>query len=231
MHRIQTVGEETSFSQSTMVLALAERVTAFGTSSLSDAELVSLVLGTPGTVSRDLLDSIGTVSSLPTRRIGELSLVSGVSRTRALRLLAATELGRRAIHRPDAGAPLTTPGDVRARCAHLASEPVEVFVAIAVNSRNRVVGEWVIARGWESGVNLTPRQVFTLLVKEGAHRVVFLHNHPSGDPTPSPEDVRFTQRLIEAARTLDIKVLDHVIVASGGFASMREQAREDVAFG
>ena len=63
-------------------------------------------------------------------------------------------------------------------------------------------------------------------MKEGASRVLLAHNHPSGDPTPSPEDVRFTQRLVEAARTLDIRVLDHVIVASGGFASIREQVRE-----
>ena len=89
----------------------------------------------------------------------------------------------------------------------IAFEPVEVFVAISVDSRNRGLGEWEVARGWESGVNLTPRQVFTLLVKEGTSRVVLAHNHPSGDPTPIPEDVRFTARLLEAARTLDIKVL------------------------
>jgi len=71
----------------------------------------------------------------------------------------------------------------------------------------------------------------TLLVKEGAGRAIMVHNHPSGDPAPSPEDVRFTQRLVEAARTLDIRVLDLVIVASGGFASIREHARGEVEFG
>lgn len=115
-----------------------------------------------------------------------------------------------------------TSDDVAQRMARLKSEVVEVFVAIGVNARNRVVGEWVIARGWESGVNLTPRQVMTLLVKECVGRVIFVHNHPSGDPTPSPEDVRFTQRLIDAAKTLDIRVLDHVVVAATGHASIRE---------
>lgn len=69
---------------------------------------------------------------------------------------------------------------------------------------------------------MAPRQVMTLLVKECVGRVIFVHNHPSGDPTPSPEDVRFTQQLIDAAKTLDIRVLDHVVVAATGFASIRE---------
>jgi len=100
-----------------------------------------------------------------------------------------------------------------------------------VNSRNRVLGEWVVARGWESGVNLTPRQVFTLLVKESASRVVLVHNHPSGDPTPSAEDIRFTSQILEAARTLSIRVLDHVIVAADGAVSLRETSGDRLAFG
>ncbi|MBM4398410.1 MAG: DNA repair protein RadC, partial [Deltaproteobacteria bacterium] len=82
-----------------------------------------------------------------------------------------------------------------------------------------------------SGVNLTTRQVYSLLVKESVSRVIYVHNHPSGDPNPSPEDVRFTRKLIEAAKLLDIRVLDHVIVAADGFVSMRETVRAEVDFG
>jgi len=213
---------------------LRERMAAFGATVLSDAEVLCLLLSTTDNaeVGRRVLDAVGTPHGLLTRRVAELSCIPGVGRRRAERLLAAVELGRRvACTAADPGRPLMNAADVAERLQHLRTEPVEVFMAVGVNARNRVLGEWVVARGWESGVNLTPRQVMTLLVKEGVGRAVMVHNHPSGDPAPSPEDVRFTQRLVEAARTLDIRVLDHVIVASGGFASIREQARGEVEFG
>lgn len=212
---------------------LRERLAAFGTSVLSDAEIVALVLG-PGTdpdQGRKVLEAVGTPRGLLSRRLTELSGIPGIGPRGAQRLLAAIELGLRAQTMVDLGRPLMTAADVAARWSRIGSETNEVFVAIAVNARNRVTGEWIVARGWESGVNLTPRQVFVLLAKEGAGRVIFLHNHPSGDPAPSPEDVRFTRRLIEAARTLDIRVLDHVIVATQGHASIRETARGEVEFG
>jgi len=212
---------------------LRERMAAFGASVLSDAEVVALILGANADheLGRRVLDVVGTPHGMLTRRLRELSGIPGIGPQRAQRLMAALELGKRAAVVCDPGKALMTPADVAERMARLRSEPVEVFMAIGVNSRNRVTGEWVIAKGWESGVNLTPRQVFTLLVKESVQRTILVHNHPSGDPAPSPEDIRFTRRLHEAGRTLDIKVLDHVVVASGGFASIREQALGEVEFG
>ncbi len=214
---------------------LRERMIAFGPGAMSDAELVSLILSgsgpAPDQVAQAVMDAVGSVQGLLTRRHAELACLPGMTSARADRLLAAVELGRRASIQSDPGKALTTAADVAERMARLKTEPVESFVAISVNARNRVIGEWVVARGWESGVNLTPRQVFVLLVKESTSRVILVHNHPSGDPTPSAEDVRFTRKLIDAGRLLDIKVLDHVIVASGGHASIRETSRGEIEFG
>jgi DNA repair protein RadC len=210
---------------------LRERMGTFGASVLSDAEVVALILGTDSDLDlgRRVLEVVGTPHGLLTRRMKELSIIPGLGPRKAQRLMAALELGRRASLARETGKAMNAPGDVAQYMARLRAEPVEVFVALGVNSRNRVIGDYEIARGWESGVNLTPRQVMTLLVKECIGRVILVHNHPSGDPTPSPEDVRFTNRLIEAARTLDIRVLDHVVVAGGGHASLREQG--SVGFG
>ena len=201
---------------------------------MTDAELVAMVLSGTRTADPSLahhvLSTIGSPHSLLSRRAGELAAIPGMTPARADRLLAAVELGRRAaLPRADQDI-LSNSADVARHCARLSTETNEMFLAISMNARNRVIGEWVVSRGWESGVNLTPRMVFTLLVKEGASRAIFVHNHPSGDPAPSAEDIRFTKRLLEAARTLGIKVLDHVIVASQGATSIREQCR-DLDFG
>jgi len=209
-----------------------------GVEALADEELLTLILS-PGTrrlpgpaLARQLLREAGSLRRLADRRPGELARLHGLGIAKAGRLAAAWEMGRRVLlETPDADAVLDTSRAVADHCRRLAFEPNEAFLALAVNSRNRLVGEWVLARGWESGVNLTPRQVFTVLVKESAGRVVFVHNHPSGDPTPSPEDVRFTARLLEAARCLDIRVLDHVIVARHGHASLRESPGSPLSFG
>jgi len=211
--------------------AIRERMVQFGASSLSDLEVLAMMIGVDTDVAQGVLDAVGSLHGLHGRRVAELSSLPNMTDARADRLLAAVELGKRSIRRPDMGEPLGTGSAVAERYQRLATETTEQFMAVAVNARLRATGEWVVARGWESGVNLTVKQVMTLLVKENVSRVIFIHCHPSGDPTPSNDDIRFTGKLIEAARTLEIKVLDHIVIASGGHASLRESCRGELEFG
>jgi DNA repair protein RadC len=210
-----------------------------GCADLTDLDLMTVILspGTRDLPGRDLaklvLERAGPLSRMAQRRPAELAAIPGLGQAKSCRLLAGLELGRRTLVAQAGDAPrsIKAAHDVYRHCASLAVEPVEVFVVMGLNSRNRIVGQWEVARGWESGVNLLPRQVFSLILKEGVGRVVFVHNHPSGDPTPSPEDVRFTARLLEVARMLDVRVVDHVVVAAEGHVSLREHAPGRLEFG
>jgi len=203
---------------------------------MSDCDLLTIILS-PGTreypayvLARRVLKECRGLEGLRTRRPAELEAIPGVGRAKACRIIAAAELGRRLATCSNLATPLSSPQEVARYAQKYATEVDEVFVAVALNVKNRPIGEWVIARGWESGVNLTIRQIFTVLLKEGVSRVVFVHNHPSGDPTPSHDDIRFTERVLQGAQTVDIKVLDHVIVAQKGFVSLRAMGLAQLAF-
>lgn len=218
------------------VMGPRERLVTQGPAALSDVDLVALLLshGTKGApaemLARNVLVQCGGLRGIQGRRASEIAGVRGMGLAKACRVLAAVELAKRLAASAEKPFIFNGAKDVGKYAASYAFEREEVFVALAVNQRNRLQGEWIVARGWESGINLTPRQVFTLLVKESVARVIFVHNHPGGDPQPSPEDIRFTARLLEGARLLDIKVLDHVVVASGGFVSLREVASDRLVF-
>ncbi len=92
-----------------------------------------------------------------------------------------------------------------------------------LNARNELIREITVAVGCLTGSLVHPREVFQPAVRDSAAAVILVHNHPSGDPTPSPEDVQLTERLVEAGRILGIRVLDHVVVAIGGYASLMDR--------
>lgn len=204
-----------------------ERLARVGPAGLGDAELVALVLGTGGAgrpvdvVAAEVLAETGGLRGLERMGAGALAQVPGVGRGKASRLVAAVELGRRLATRPlSRGERLASSGEVdaamRPRLARAASER---FVAIALDAKNRPVGELCIAVGGLSACPVAPADVFRALLQEAAAGVVFVHNHPSGEPTPSPEDVALTERLCAAGELLGIRVLDHVIVGHDGYFS------------
>jgi DNA repair protein RadC len=149
--------------------------------------------------------------------------VPGVGRARAGRIASAFELGRRALevaHRRDA---LIGPeGVFHCVASRLAGVQQEVFLALGIDVRNGLIDVVEIARGTVASVDVHPREVFRPLVRMAAAGAVVVHNHPSGDPTPSAEDVELTRRLQAVGELIGIPVIDHVVVADGRFRSIRE---------
>jgi DNA repair protein RadC len=147
-----------------------------------------------------------------------------VGKKGACRVAAALALGRRLVTPLRPGSVIRAPVDVwRALVPRLGDERTERFHALALDCRGRVQREIFIAAGTVAGVDVDPREAFRALVQESAFATIFVHNHPSGDPTPSVEDARLTRRLCDAGRLLGIRVLDHVVVARQGFVSLLDK--------
>jgi DNA repair protein RadC len=208
-----------------------ERLAAGGAEQLTDAELLAIVLGagTRGAGAVDvavaLLRRCGGLTGLVQAAARELRAQPGVGPVRATLIQAAIELGRRAVAaRPERGHRLAGASDVwtyfRARLSPLR---VEEFWAVSLDVRHRVQGEVCLARGSLTGVEVHPRDVFRPLIGNAAAAVIFCHNHPSGDPTPSRQDVELTARLREVGELCGIPVLDHVVVGWEGYTSLAER--------
>ena len=210
-----------------------ERLARLGADPLSDAELVAILLGT-GTegipvpeVAASLLHHAGGLRGLVALSARELAEFPGVGPSKAARLLAAAELGLRAVGRPrERGAQLSSSEAVHAAYrARFLGVTVEEVLVVAVDARHRVLSERLVARGGLTACSVTPRDVFAPLIREAAPAFVLLHNHPSGDPAPSPEDGRWTEQMADLGERLGLRLLDHVIVADTGYFSFRDAGR------
>ena len=208
-----------------------ERLAAQGPEVLSDAELLALLLGTgrrgnPALrVAEGLLDQHGGLAGLARAATGELRATPGVGPAKAATVLAALEVGRRlAGRRLLPGDPIRGPADVH-RHFHprLRDAPCERFLVLLLDGRHRVMREVQTSQGTLTASLVHPREVFRPALREAAAAVVLVHNHPSGDPTPSREDREITARLARAGALLGVPVLDHVVVAEQGYVSLREE--------
>jgi DNA repair protein RadC len=209
-----------------------ERLRAVGARALAVRELVALLVGsgsgrgTAGAVADRILGRAGeSLRRLAALDVGALEAVSGVGIATAARILAALELGRRAAAEAPSERPrIQGPGDVHLRLGpRLRDLAQEEFHALLLDTRHRLLREVLVTRGTLDASLITPREVFRLAVLEGAAAVILVHNHPSGDPTPSPDDRASTRQLAQAGRALGIPVLDHVIVGDGRFVSLAEE--------
>jgi DNA repair protein RadC len=204
-----------------------ERLMLSGEHMLSDAELLAVVLGTgaPGdpvaVVAQRLLERVGGLAGLQRAGLAVISDSPGIGTTKACRLRAAIELGVRASSRPlHKHAPIRCSNDVAAALRpRLRDEGREHFFALALDVRQRPIAEILVAVGSLTACAITPGDVFRQVLREPAAAVIFVHNHPSGEPAPSSEDIQLTERLRQAGALLGIKVLDHVVLGHDGHFS------------
>lgn len=208
-----------------------ERLYWNGPTALADVELLALQLGsgtrgrTAVDVAREMLAAYGSLADVASREPSELARLRGVGPAKAARLVAAFELTRRLRGRqPGERLRLASPAEVYKAYAPLMEDlNHEVFRVALLDAQNRLLRDRVISEGTLSASLVHPREVFKPAIVESAASVILLHNHPSGDPTPSREDVRLTRQLAECARLLDLRIHDHVIIGQGRFVSLAEQ--------
>jgi DNA repair protein RadC len=208
-----------------------EKLQRLGASALGDNELVAIVLG-QGQARASALDlanavlvAVDGVDGLSRARPDDLTRVAGIGAARAAQVLAAVELGRRTLTRvARERVQLKGPGSVGKLLLPLyGSRSVEQFGVVLLDTKHRVLRTKVVSVGTLDASIVHPREVFREATAAGAAALVLFHNHPSGDPEPSPEDVQLTRRMMAAGVLMGIDVIDHVILADAQFCSLKEK--------
>lgn len=208
-----------------------ERLKHLGAQALSTAELLAIIVGS-GSGRRSALEvgqailaaAHGSLRRLAAQPVAALTALEGVGVARAVAVHAALELGRRrSSEERNDGEPMRSPRDVFAAFApRLEDLPVEEFHVAVLDTQHRLERDVTVTRGILNSSLVHPREVFREAIAERAAAVILVHNHPSGDPTPSADDRAVTEQLVAAGRLLDIPVHDHVIVGRGRYLSFAE---------
>lgn len=205
-----------------------ERLLDLGAGVLSDPELLAVLFGA-GCAGAPALDVAARVASaIDLRRLHQTALedllaIRGLGPARAAQLLAAAELGRRLWPDGESTPLVRGPENVYDLTRDIRGANREHFVGFYLNSRHQVLRREIISIGSLNASIVHPREVYLPAVALSAASVILAHNHPSGDPTPSEEDLAITRRLVEAGRLLGIELLDHVVVARDAYASFKER--------
>jgi DNA repair protein RadC len=210
-----------------------EKLLRLGASALGDNELLALVLGSGRrhrdalALANDLLGACGALRGLARSISGELTLVQGIGVAKAARVIAALELGRRTLaHAPSARIQLRSGRDAaRYLLPGFGSRLSEQFGIVLLDSRHRVLKTAIVASGTMNSTVVEPRDVFREALLGAAAAVVAFHNHPSGDPTPSAEDIELTRRLAAAGALVGIDLVDHLILGDARYCSFKELGR------
>jgi len=207
-----------------------ERLVKFGEQALSAQELLQLILGrgvageSVAVTAQKLLTQFGSLQKLSEASIEELSAIKGIGLAKATQIKAAFEIGRRLSTQVPSykSKELTDPEKVyRLIKSKLKNYHKEHFYIIALNSRNHSIAE--VSIGSLNASIVHPREVFAEAIKNKAASVIFIHNHPSGDPEPSEDDLILTKKLVESGKILGIEVMDHIIVVKNDFFSFKNK--------
>ena len=208
-----------------------ERLARLGPQSLTTAELLAILLrvGMVGEsavqVGQRLLQTFGGISGLHRASLDELRNQKGVKLAKAAQIKAAIELGRRLVleapeERPAIHSPAEAAELVQYEMCALEQEELRVLL---LDTRNRLQHIETVYRGSVNSSQVRVAEIFKAAIRRNATNLIVIHNHPSGDPTPSPDDIAITRTLLQAGELLDVKLLDHIIVGSGRFVSMKER--------
>ncbi len=209
-----------------------ERLLKLGTEALSVQELLALVLGrgTKGEsvvlTAQKLLSNFGNLKNIASATVEELTQIKGIGLAKATQLKAALELGRRLEEQSTDTNKLTvrSPEDaVKAVRNKLKGKKREHFIALSLDTRNHLIGIHTISIGSLDSSIVHPREVFKEAITSSAASVIFVHNHPSGDPTPSDDDIKLTKRLVDVGEIMGIEVLDHIIICDTCYSSMKSR--------
>lgn len=208
-----------------------ERLARLGAQSLSNAELLAILLrvGMPGEnavqVGQRLLQHFGGLSGLHRAPFEELCRQRGIGAAKAAQLKAAIELGRRLLlEAPGERPAITSPADAAALVLYdMSSLEQEHLRTILLDARNRVLDIVEVYKGSVTSSQVHVGELFKHAVRRNAPGLILVHNHPSGDPTPSPEDIAITRQVVQAGRLLNIAVLDHIVIGQGKWVSLKER--------
>ncbi|HEY1235207.1 MAG TPA: DNA repair protein RadC [Candidatus Binatia bacterium] len=210
-----------------------EKLLAQGSRVLSEAELLAIVLrnGNASTGesamdhARVLLGQFGGLQGIDAASVSELRTVKGIGPAKVAQIKASLEIGRRmGSQKWEAGQALRSSEDVyRHFRDHLGGEKRELFYVVLLNNKNRKIREVKISEGSLTASLVHPREVYNPVIRDSAAAVIFVHNHPSGDPAPSPEDIDITRRLKEVGDVMGIRVLDHVVIGHDRFFSFNDK--------
>jgi DNA repair protein RadC len=208
-----------------------ERLQKFGPEALSAQELLALIIGrgipqkSVMSIAQELLVRFGNVRAISHATIEELSQIKGIGLAKAAQLKACFELGKREELEPELkNFDIKDPESVvKAIRASIKDKAKEHFKLILLNPRNKIIGISTISIGTLNASLVHPREVFKDAIVHSAASVVLAHNHPSGDPEPSEDDLKITKKLVESGKILGIEVIDHIIIGKNNFCSYKER--------